>query len=264
MEIEIVDFVKMLYIFDLRYPYDRLSAFRNALLDWDGLKEFSNKLPRLSRHHFQKFRETLLGKINLNYAPGKFENFDPSGFHGLKLAQNFTLFDVGAFDGDTAKLAIDTQPQFKKIHCFEPQKKIFEIMVKELSQNGIIKHNLAVGKELGRLWFDENGHMGARFDKDGNTEVDVITLDSINDCPDCIKIDVEGAELDVLLGAIGHISERRPDLSISIYHHAHNLIEVYEHLKNYYDHFAFRMFQPGHVASVLYASSSASTPLFRH
>ena len=263
VEIEIVDFVKMLYIFDLRYPYDRLSSFRNALLEWGELNEFSNKLPRLSRHHFQKFRESLSGKINLNYAPTKFENFDPSGFHGLKLAQNFTLFDVGAFDGDTARFAINTQPHFKKIHCFEPQKKFFKIMDKELCFDGITKHNLAVGKELGRLRFDENGHMGARFEKDGNTEVDVITLDSIDDYPDCIQIDVEGAELDVLLGASGHISEHRPDLSISIYHHAHNLTEVYGYLKNYYDHFAFRMFQPGHVASVLYASSAPLTPLFR-
>ena len=47
-------------------------------------------------------------------------------------------------------------------------------------------------------------------------DVDVVTLDSLSLKPNLIKIDVQGAELDVLKGGCGTISNFRPVIFIEI------------------------------------------------
>jgi FkbM family methyltransferase len=126
------------------------------------------------------------------------------------------LWDIGAHIGSFAIKAV-TQPSIKKIYCFEPNPKTFELLKfnKELNA-GFNKLNInpvGLGHENGSFSFEPNeeGNSGrSRFLNDDSAgeslKLTVTTLDNLvfkNDFtpPTLIKIDVEGFEKYVFMGA---------------------------------------------------------------
>lgn len=90
-------------------------------------------------------------------------------------------------------------------------------------------------------------------------EVDITTLDKYcsqnNIKPDFIKMDIEGAELSALKGAIATIQKCRPQLAISIYHSDSDFINIPLFLKNNLTnyHFALGHYSAHCIETVLYA-----------
>ena len=78
----------------------------------------------------------------------------------------------------------------------------------------------AVGRVPGTVQFDGGGTPGSRIVETGSISVDCTTLDIAmrNLAPTIIKMDIEGAERDALLGAKHTIRVHRPVLAICIYH----------------------------------------------
>ena len=71
--------------------------------------------------------------------------------------------------------------------------------------------------------YTSNGSVANRFNSAGNDFIQVINIDSYvreNSIPhvDFIQLDVEGAELDILKGAVTTIGRWKPILAISAYH----------------------------------------------
>jgi recombinational DNA repair ATPase RecF len=72
---------------------------------------------------------------------------------------------------------------------------------------------------------------------------------------DFIKLDVEGAEMNVVKGAINAINKFRPQMAISIYHNKNDLFEIIEFLNKNFENYLFKLahYSPTIFETILYA-----------
>lgn len=115
------------------------------------------------------------------------------------------IIDCGANIGLSVLFFKELYPK-AKIIAFEPVPEIFEILKYNLEQFGhrnVILHNKALWKEKTTLKFMNEGADGGRIAIDGDDkniiEVNTVRLkDFINSTIDFLKIDIEGAEIEVI------------------------------------------------------------------
>lgn len=124
----------------------------------------------------------------------------------------FTVFDVGANDGDYLSAALDALPKVQA-HSFEPQQDSFEKLKTRFAGNPAVQvHKLALGRAPGtaQLQYAKTGDTTASLAYVQNPQrsetVEVSTVDLFCRARnithiDLLKIDTEGFEMDVLLGA---------------------------------------------------------------
>jgi FkbM family methyltransferase len=153
----------------------------------------------------------------------------------LPLLRYEVFIDCGAFDGDTVKNLIDTQEySFEKIICFEPDPSNVENLKAYISnldnviQEKVVVYQNATGKEKGKIRFSATGSGASAISLEGELEVDSIPLDEIlaDEVPTFIKMDIEGAEIDTLLGASHIIEKYHPILALSVYHQQDHLWRI--------------------------------------
>lgn len=135
------------------------------------------------------------------------------------------ILDCGGYNGDTA-LMFERKYSPRRIYSFEPLEENFAKLQSTIdicALGKVIPQKLAVGseKKTSVLVPRDSGSYLSPDSKDGE-QVDVDTIDSFVEkaCsePGFIKMDIEGAELDAIKGAINTIKRFRPILSIAIYH----------------------------------------------
>jgi len=137
-----------------------------------------------------------------------------------RLEQNKIVVDVGANIGNHT-VYFSKICEAKMVYAFEPQKEIFDILKKNIEINelshSVKLFNMGVGKEHGYgsiSVVDPNNYGMTRLNKDANGQIEIVSLDSIllEKVPkvDMIKIDVEGMEVDVLIGADKILKKFKP------------------------------------------------------
>jgi FkbM family methyltransferase len=165
------------------------------------------------------------------------------------------IYDVGANVGIYALLACIRTGPAGSVYSFEPAERNFAYMQRHIALNRVENCTLvqaAVSDSDGTqrfaaaAWEHSMGHLSA----DGEIEVRSVTLDS---CiygeagfrpPDVIKIDVEGAEREVLRGASRAIAEFHPTVFVEVHGHQHHvdckafLIANGYHVEESYGHLA--------------------------
>ena len=161
-----------------------------------------------------------------------------------KFLKNKDIIDAGAFTGDTSlPLSKITK---RNVYAFEPFDKSFNLLKNNIKKNSI--HNIIpVKKSLGNmngertLYLSGNNVQGITSDPDirnydNELKVQEITLDEFveknNVEVGLITIDVEGAEMDLLKGALNTIKTQKPILNISIYHKASDFFEIIPWIAN--------------------------------
>ena len=95
-----------------------------------------------------------------------------------------------------------------RIIAFEPDKKIFELLKKNISEFGYLSqvelHNEAVWTENTRLKFFSTGSLGGSIQKESTNKENIIEIEAVrlknflNEKVDFLKLDIEGPEIDVL------------------------------------------------------------------
>jgi FkbM family methyltransferase len=130
--------------------------------------------------------------------------------------------DVGANIGNhTIFLAKFTGA--RAVHSFEPNKQAFNYLVENLEKNDIVHrvnpYNMALGADEGTvssIVVDENNLGASKVTTDKNGGIPMVTLDSVFEKQKVgvIKIDVEGFEPQVLMGASRTLERYLPDLFI--------------------------------------------------
>lgn len=143
--------------------------------------------------------------------------------------QELVIFDVGANKGHWSKLVLEMNPH-ATIHAFEPVPETFFLMQQNIKVTNAHLHNLAISGNDGAKtfyhWDDsaQTGELSSFYrrpdvEKNMNASVKPITVhsyaldtfcrdQSIREI-DFLKIDTEGAELDVMRGAASLLSSKR-------------------------------------------------------
>lgn len=136
--------------------------------------------------------------------------------------------DCGAFNGDTIKSFLQySEASFTKIIAFEPdpinyrklQAYIATLPNKIKDKTSIYQMALGAKREI--LWFETLGTVGSSLSDTGALEVNTFPLDELigmGSIPTFIKMDIEGAEIDSLLGGKKVIDRASPILSVCVYH----------------------------------------------
>lgn len=148
--------------------------------------------------------------------------------------KNKIVIDIGANVGVFSIFAAISGA--KKIYAFEPVSKTFEILKKNIKINNLEDKIIVINEGLGEkekeeyIKFNFAGDGTATVNKNlkkknekNKVKIKITTLDNFvkqNKIPkvDFIKIDVEGYEENVLLGAKETIKKWKPILSFSAYH----------------------------------------------
>jgi FkbM family methyltransferase len=150
--------------------------------------------------------------------------------------------DAGAYNGDTAKEAIAYFPDLVEIVAIEPDPKNFKKLVRfteTVSEPEIRAVNAAVWSSTGDGGFSSSGNRNSSISSTTSyehreTDVALVSLDSLGVDPDFIKYDVEGAELEALLGTKETILRSHPTLLVSLYHRSRDVFEIPNYLGREY------------------------------
>jgi FkbM family methyltransferase len=206
--------------------------------------------PRISSDEFKKYKHKKRN-IKKLYRNGfiKLESYrflsDPSEVASLWVFEQYNLkglcevssgdfvVDGGAFKGETSFWFLSKGA--RRIYAFEGDAQNFEVLLKNIKLNKVEDKIIPVNK----LLLDKNGISKIKMTGTGSssilseegTEIECITLDSFvtqNNIEriDFIKLDVEGAEINVLKGAIETIKKFKPKMAISVYHKPDDIITI--------------------------------------
>lgn len=191
-----------------------------------------------------------------------FGEYNAHAFIDLKLndvekefLKNKDIIDAGAFTGDTSiPLSKITN---KNIYAFEPFNDSYNLLKMNIKANNI-KNIVPINKSLGNingnrtLYFSKNNVQGVCSDSnirsfDEEIVVEETTIDTFvkenNLNVGYITIDVEGAEMDLLDGAIDTIKSQKPILCISIYHKVSDFFDIIPWIANLGLGYEFEIFK---------------------
>lgn len=152
--------------------------------------------------------------------------------------------DAGAYNGDTAKELISFRPEVERIYAIEPDRRNFRKLNKVISEQGladrVIPYNFAVWSKDEEGSFIGSGNRNSSVSSTASHEnkkenvllarIDTLVKDKI----DYVKYDVEGAELEALLGSSELIERDRPALLVSAYHRSEDVFSLVNYLSEKY------------------------------
>jgi FkbM family methyltransferase len=143
------------------------------------------------------------------------------------LGPNEVFVDCGAYDGDTiARFLAFTEGRFDKIIALEPDPALFAKLAAYVnclptqSAARIRALPLAAGVRREKVRFAAMGTTSSAIAAEGGQEVDCAPLDEIlGGCgPTYIKMDIEGAEPEALMGGRSVLQSSRPIMAVCLYH----------------------------------------------
>jgi FkbM family methyltransferase len=227
---------------------------------WNGIKEVEKHSSYTDAIEIQ-FQDWKLPKINLTSLniPCKLFTTPKSGYTqfvyqhyrcktekgNIEVEPGDYVLDAGACWGDTALYFANLAGSSGKVFSFEFVKENIGIF----NQNKEINPELSPGIQIIEyaLWdksdeimyFDEMGPGTSLNMRESTNKLEVKTI-SIDDWMkknniqkiDFIKMDIEGAEINALLGAKETLKKYKPKLAISIYHRLSDFYEIIEFLNS--------------------------------
>jgi FkbM family methyltransferase len=142
--------------------------------------------------------------------------------------------DCGAYDGDTLlELAEWTGGRFQGALALEADPANFAALERTIAGDHRLRGRVrasahAVGRERCKLRFAASGMSSAAISEAGDIEVECSPLDETlaDERPTYIKMDIEGAEMDGLMGAAAVLRKGRPALAICAYHRQNHLWRI--------------------------------------
>lgn len=181
------------------------------------------------------------------------------GLDFMPLSREEILVDCGAFTGDSLRCFVEAVGgQYAKIWAWEPDpKNITElkscIEVADLKNVTVVP--CCAYSRKGGVCFDFQGTATSFVTRGGGATVACDSIDKICGDATLIKMDVEGSEMDVLLGASETIKRHKPKLAVAVYHRREDIIEIPRFIQALRSDYIFRLRIHKDVADdvVLYA-----------
>lgn len=163
----------------------------------------------------------------------------------LKLNENETIVDLGAYDGDTIREFTDfTKGKYRRIYALEPDEKNFKKLCRNTeNMENVTLYNMGAWNRQDTLIFDKKAGRNSKLSSKG-VPVEVSDIDSlIDDDITMIKMDIEGSEAKAIYGCRKTIEKHRPKLYICAYHRNEDLFalplkvfEIYDGYNLYFRH----------------------------
>jgi len=169
------------------------------------------------------------------------------------------FYDIGSFDGENIFDAYKAKGQLDLVIAFEPEMDNFQKIVTNPKLKDITKqffiYPCGVWSETTMLKFETGVGESSSYSEHGNQIIPVVKIDEIiHTHPGYLKMDIEGAEIEALLGAKNTICKYKPSLAISIYHKPEHIYSIPE-LINSWDlgyNFYIRFHGNNLIETVLY------------
>lgn len=145
-----------------------------------------------------------------------------------------TAVDGGAYTGDTLAELYAIHPELRHAYAVEADRRSFEKLRRysELAPFEATPFYGALWNRQGNGTFSASGNRNSSLYNASyqtkTVEVPLLTVDTlpITEKVDYIKYDVEGAEVDAILGSRRTIERHRPALAVSLYHRPRDLYEI--------------------------------------
>lgn len=143
----------------------------------------------------------------------------------LGLTDNENYLDLGAYRGDTVDELISFAGGYSEITALEPDIRSYKKLCEHCeNMQNITLLNTAVSDKCETLFFSGNKGRGANLNAKGK-ETKAVTVDSLNKPFTYIKADTEGAEMQMLQGAVNTLKQK-PKLNISAYHRSEDIFSL--------------------------------------
>lgn len=210
---------------------------------------------------FTMFRKTLDPKY---YVKPKDKEYFPSDIKLFEEERNLNIVDCGAYIGDSLEDFVKNFKSVSSIVSFEPDmnnvnKLITNIknLKEKYTDTSFITYPMGVFSDNKILKFTNNeASSSSHIDETSSVEISVVSLDKtlIGMKIDYIKMDVEGAEKEAILGSRTLINKYKPRLAICLYHKPEDLWELpllIKQIEPSYD-FYLRVHEDMFLSTVLY------------
>ena len=140
------------------------------------------------------------------------------------------FIDAGCYDGrDCVRFLESTLNNNSFVYGFEPDKTNYQKCKRILGDfKNVSVYDLGLSdSKKEKLFLSDEGEK-ARVTNSGNCMVKMDTLDNFmsDKLVGFIKMDIEGSEKSALLGARRHIENDKPNMMISVYHKAEDMIVI--------------------------------------
>lgn len=195
-----------------------------------------------------RFAESVSDECNRQYFDAELVTF----------SDDDVFIDLGGYDGDTVEKFIQfSNTSYSKIYLFEPDENLLNLAINRLRDQKCIEfiHAGAYSKD-GELKFSASGRTNGTISATGEIAIPVRKIDSVvNERPTLIKMDIEGAEEQALLGGKNLLQTTKPLLAIAAYHFASDLwrlVHVVREINPSYK-FYLRHYSETGLESVIYA-----------
>ena len=177
------------------------------------------------------------------------------------------IVDAGAYVGDTLEEYVKRGTEGVKIYAFEPYDKAItalERRVRRLKSEWMLNKDditivpAGVGAETKKISFSQGGNPTMiKPNKHGNLELPVYSLDDYFKGKEpftLLKADIEGGEMDMLIGAKEIIQKVKPKMTLCIYHSPSDFARIIEYVKTLVPEYrlAVRNHYPDHKDTTLY------------
>ena len=212
----------------IQWPSGILGDASNVL---SGLSAWSNEASRdeyAAQINWQLLRTTEMP----SWLPAA-ETYFPEGL--IRLSDQESVVDCGAFDGDTLRAVIDrTGGRFDSFLALEPDPgnhsklSAFVAGLPAELRSRITTRQIAVHSERATLRFESGDGAGSNLTEAGDLEVQAEKLDELlaDSVPTFLKMDIEGAEPLAISGARTTLSRHAPTLAVCLYHRREHLWQV--------------------------------------
>lgn len=211
----------------LQSPYSPISSD-----DLENIYKFESQLDNQNRVEFAR---QLATRFMFGIEHGLPTTNTPADeyFAGCnsEISENELLLDIGAYDGDTARRFLERATNRScRVTAIEPDPISYGRLRDRLGTDDRVHTvNALVGENLGSAYFEPLGTVRSRETIGQGVIVPKLTVDEIISFygqPSRIKVDVEGAERNVLLGARGTIASKKSSWAISSYHRPEDLWQL--------------------------------------
>lgn len=200
----------------------------------DDVKQLLNdKKSKDILEDFIYFRKTLNPKY---YVKPKDKEYFPSDIKLFEKDKNLNIVDCGAYTGDSLSDFVENFQSIDNIISFEPDTNNIGRLMENISilknkykSTNFLLYPSGVYSQNTILKFNNNrASSSSCFDDSSSFEISVVSLDKtlLGLKVDYIKMDVEGAEKEALLGAKNLINKYKPSLAICLYHKPEDLWEL--------------------------------------